>query len=79
MPLHRTAHAPREGQEVLLNDPRPNSELLLCFGTIQDSNLSDCLLFDATLVPADKCVGPVLGSFDSVMTAKPTVLISGMY
>ncbi|KAI8470254.1 MAG: rubisco small subunit N-methyltransferase [Monoraphidium minutum] len=42
------------GQEVLLNDGRPNGEMLLCFGTVQDSNLADCLYFDAELVRADK-------------------------
>jgi len=39
---------------VLLNDVRTNGELLLCFGTVQDNNLADCLYFDASLVPADK-------------------------
>jgi hypothetical protein len=39
---------------VLLNDGRPNGELLLCFGTVQDNNLSDFLLFNASLVRADK-------------------------
>jgi hypothetical protein len=30
--------------------------MLLSTGTMQDGNLSDCLLFKAQLVPADKCV-----------------------
>jgi len=44
----------REGQEVLLNDGRPNGELLLSTGSLQDSNLSDFLFFDASLIRADK-------------------------
>lgn len=58
--IRTRSHAPaardcrREGQEVLLNDGRPNGEMLLNFGSVQDNNLSDYLLFDATLVRADK-------------------------
>jgi len=44
----------RDGQEVMLNDGRPNAELLLSVGTMQDGNQSNCLLFPATLVAADK-------------------------
>jgi histone-lysine N-methyltransferase SETD3 len=44
----------REGQEVLLNDGRPNGELLLSRGTLQDANLSDCLYFNASLLAADR-------------------------
>lgn len=44
----------REGQEVLINDGRPNGELLLSTGTLQDANLSDCLYFKATLLAADR-------------------------
>lgn len=47
----------REGQEVLLNDGRPNGELLLATGNMQDANLSDCLIFNADLVASDKCAG----------------------
>lgn len=50
----KAARPYREGQEVLLNDGRPNGELLLCFGTVQDNNLSDCLYFDGELIKADK-------------------------
>lgn len=46
--------APREGQEVLLNDGRPNGELLLSLGTLQDNNMSDYLNFPASLVAADR-------------------------
>lgn len=45
----------REGQEVLVNDGRPNGELLLSTGTLQDGNMSDCLYFPACLLPADRC------------------------
>lgn len=43
-----------EGQEVLVNDGRPNGELLLSTGSLQDNNLSDCIYFPASLVPADR-------------------------
>jgi protein-histidine N-methyltransferase len=39
---------------VLLNDGRPNGELLLATGGLQDSSMSDYLLFPASLVAADK-------------------------
>lgn len=45
----------REGQEVLLNDGRPNGELLLSTGSLQDANTSDCIYFPATLIGADRC------------------------
>ena len=45
----------REGQEVLLNDPRPNGELLMATGTLpNESNAADFLNFPAALIPADK-------------------------
>ena len=46
----------REGQEVLLNDPRPNGELLMATGALPDSgsNTSDFVDFPASLIPADK-------------------------
>lgn len=44
----------RAGQEVMLNDGRPNGEMLLATGTLQDNNTSDFLLFKATLLEADK-------------------------
>ncbi|GBF87903.1 histone-lysine N-methyltransferase [Raphidocelis subcapitata] len=50
----KSARPYREGQEVLINDGRPNGELLLCFGEVQDSNLADCLTFNASLIAADK-------------------------
>jgi histone-lysine N-methyltransferase SETD3 len=39
---------------VLLNDGRPNGELLLSTGTLQDGNMSDCLSFKADLLAADR-------------------------
>jgi histone-lysine N-methyltransferase SETD3 len=42
---------------VLLNDGRPNGELLLSLGTLQEANLADCLIFPASLVPADRYYG----------------------
>lgn len=44
----------REGQEVLINDGRPNGELLLSTGMLQDANMSDCLYFKADLLGADR-------------------------
>jgi hypothetical protein len=44
----------REGQEVLVNDGRPNGELLLSTGALQDANMSDCLYFNAALLAADR-------------------------
>lgn len=43
-----------EGQELLLNDGRPNGEMLLSTGTVQENNKSDFLLFPTSLVPADR-------------------------
>ncbi|PNW75373.1 hypothetical protein CHLRE_12g524500v5 [Chlamydomonas reinhardtii] len=44
----------RAGSEMLLNDGRPNGELLLATGTLQDNNSSDFLSWPAGLVPADR-------------------------
>lgn len=44
----------REGQEVLLNDERPNGELLMVTGSIPESNMSDFLYFPASLLAADR-------------------------
>lgn len=44
----------REGQEVLLNDERPNGELLMATGTLPESNMSDCIDFTASLLEADR-------------------------
>jgi hypothetical protein len=38
-----------------VNDGRPNGELLLSTGTLQDGNMSDCLYFPASLIAADRC------------------------
>lgn len=44
----------REGQEVLLNDGRPNGELVLSTGSMQEASASDFLLFRAALIKADR-------------------------
>jgi hypothetical protein len=44
----------REGQEVVLNEERPNGELLLARGELLDSSPKDCLFLDAALIPADR-------------------------
>jgi len=44
----------REGQEVLLNDPRPNGELLLATGMVPETNMADFIEFPASLIPADR-------------------------
>eukprot|EP00892_Ulva_mutabilis_P004342 jgi/Ulvmu1/227/UM001_0231.1 len=43
-----------KGQPVLLDDPRPNTEKVLATGTLQDTNFSDYLLFEAKLVSSDR-------------------------
>lgn len=40
---------------MLVNDGRPNGELLLSTGTLQDGNMSDSLYFPACLLPGDRC------------------------
>ncbi|KAK9824456.1 hypothetical protein WJX72_010403 [[Myrmecia] bisecta] len=53
--VNLTATQPyRENQEVLIFDGRPNSELFLATGMLEDSNQSNCLLFEASLVAADR-------------------------
>lgn len=45
----------REGQEILLNDARPNGELLMATGTLpSEANSSDFLEFPASLIQADR-------------------------
>ncbi|GAX73871.1 hypothetical protein CEUSTIGMA_g1321.t1 [Chlamydomonas eustigma] len=44
----------REGQEVLLNDVRPNGELLMATGTLPETNTANFINFPAALIPADK-------------------------
>eukprot|EP00884_Botryococcus_braunii_P013165 jgi/Botrbrau1/2184/Bobra.101_2s0019.2 len=44
----------REGQKVLLYDGRPNGELFLACGEVEDGNLSDCLTLTQELVAADR-------------------------
>ncbi len=44
----------RQGQEVVVYDGRPNGELLLATGVVEDGNLSDCLSITVELVSADR-------------------------
>ncbi|PNH12803.1 hypothetical protein TSOC_000234 [Tetrabaena socialis] len=44
----------RSGTELLLNDERPNGELLLATGLVQEANSSDFLEWPATLLQSDK-------------------------
>ncbi|KAG2498938.1 hypothetical protein HYH03_003128 [Edaphochlamys debaryana] len=44
----------RAGSELLLNDGRPNGELVLATGSVQESNTADYLDWPASLVQADK-------------------------
>jgi hypothetical protein len=46
--------ARRAGSELLLNDERPNGELLLATGRVQELNAADHLQWPAALVPADR-------------------------
>lgn len=46
--------AHRPGAEVLLYDGRPNGELMLCTGAVEESNPSDFTTFKAALLGADK-------------------------
>lgn len=50
----KTTRPYQRGQEVFLNDPRPNGERLLVTGSLQEGNLSDFLVYEASLVPTDK-------------------------
>jgi hypothetical protein len=50
----KTMRPYQSGQEVLLNDSRPNGERILAIGTLQDENLSDYLLYETALVPTDR-------------------------
>ncbi|KAG1670765.1 hypothetical protein FOA52_013992 [Chlamydomonas sp. UWO 241] len=44
----------REGQELLLNDERPNGEVFMATGTVPENNNSDYLNFPAELIESDK-------------------------
>jgi hypothetical protein len=50
----RTTRPYRAEQAALLNDARPNGELLLATGAVQRDNPSDCLELPASLVPIDR-------------------------
>ncbi|KAK9790329.1 hypothetical protein WJX73_000550 [Symbiochloris irregularis] len=44
----------KRGTKLELQDPRPNSELLLVWGLVEDSNPNDCLYIEASLVRSDR-------------------------
>ena len=44
----------RKGDLLAMYDGRPNGELFLATGTVEDRNPSDCLLFKAELIKADR-------------------------
>mmetsp|Transcript_4662 Transcript_4662/g.11038 ORF Transcript_4662/g.11038 Transcript_4662/m.11038 type:complete len:518 (-) Transcript_4662:222-1775(-) len=44
----------RNGTEILISDPRPNSELILATGRVYASNPSDFLLWKANLIQTDR-------------------------
>lgn len=44
----------RQGQEVMLNDERPNGELLLVRGEVLPDNANDCVTMTASLIDADR-------------------------
>lgn len=44
----------RKGDVLAMYDGRPNGELFLATGTVEDRNPSDCLLFRAELIKADR-------------------------
>ena len=44
----------RQGEAIAIYDGRPNTEMFLATGKLEDNNLSDHLTFRANLVAADK-------------------------
>ena len=44
----------RKGDAVAMYDGRPNAELFLATGSVEDQNPSDCLAMKAELVKADR-------------------------
>ena len=44
----------RSGEQVKIYDGRPNTEMFLATGTLEENNLSDFLTVQANLVAADK-------------------------
>ncbi|KAF5827149.1 Rubisco LSMT substrate-binding-domain-containing protein, partial [Dunaliella salina] len=44
----------RNGTEILISDPRPNSELILATGRVYPNNPSDFLLWKANLIKTDR-------------------------
>ena len=44
----------RQGEQIAIYDGRPNTEMFLATGTLEENNLSDHLTVQASLVAADK-------------------------
>lgn len=44
----------RKGDTVAIDDGRPNGQLFLATGTLEDSNPADCLTLTASLVKSDR-------------------------
>ena len=44
----------RQGEQIAVYDGRPNTEIFLACGTVEENNLSDYLTVQANLVAADK-------------------------
>lgn len=44
----------RQGEQIAIYDGRPNGELFLATGTVEDGNPADCLALKASLVKADR-------------------------
>lgn len=47
----------RKGQEFIISDQRPNTDLALTFGLVEDDNPNDCLEYRANLIGADRLYG----------------------
>lgn len=52
--LTMVAWSCRQGDQIKIYDGRPNTEMFLATGTVEEDNLSDFLTVQANLVAADK-------------------------
>lgn len=50
LPTAGQLHPHRNGTEILLNDARPSGELLLATGSVPDTNASDFLMWDVSML-----------------------------
>ena len=73
----------RKGDAVAMYDGRPNAELFLATGSVEDQNPSDCLAMKAELVKADRLYSSkksiVESSGFSVSEVLTTMLILSFY